>query len=165
MRCGRYSRGFTLVEILVVLLILSISIGLVILNPGQNEQAILQREADRLLQILEMAQDEAVMQGQEFGLQLSGHDYQIMLFDKLEQQWQSLEQRQFASHSVSELLAVKLLVDNKKVASPDAVSIMLYSSGESSVFSLTLSLKNSENTDEISSIRVLASDGSGVAMR
>jgi type II secretion system protein H len=66
-RC--FSAGFTLIEILVVVTVIGIivSIGLLSLSVlGDDRQ--LRIEARRIATLLASAQDEAVMQGREFGL-------------------------------------------------------------------------------------------------
>ena len=56
-------RGFTLVEILVVVLLLGITVGFVAVKLGSDDRQALHDEAARLAIGLEQAQDEAIMTG------------------------------------------------------------------------------------------------------
>lgn len=57
-------RGFTLIEVLVVIVILSISVSLIVVNLTRDERTVLENEARRLALILEFSRDEAILGGQ-----------------------------------------------------------------------------------------------------
>ncbi|MBB5017879.1 type II secretion system protein H [Chitinivorax tropicus] len=77
LRAARDSRGFTLIEIIVVVLIISIVITLaaVRLDPGQSRQ--LRDEAERLALLFETARDEAVASGEPIGWATDGTTYRF----------------------------------------------------------------------------------------
>jgi general secretion pathway protein H len=56
-------RGYTLVEVLVVVLLVGITVGLVTVNLGHGDRDVVRDEAERLAVSLQQAQDEAVMTG------------------------------------------------------------------------------------------------------
>ncbi len=56
-------RGFTLVEVLVVVVIVGISLGLVVVNLAPDRASILDGEARRLALMLQFARDDAVVRG------------------------------------------------------------------------------------------------------
>ncbi|MDH3908939.1 MAG: prepilin-type N-terminal cleavage/methylation domain-containing protein, partial [Gammaproteobacteria bacterium] len=64
------SGGFTLVEILVVIVIISIVMSIAMLSitlaGGDNQ---LRDEAQRVISLVDVAQDESLLQGREFGLE------------------------------------------------------------------------------------------------
>ena len=57
------SRGFTLIEMLVVLMIMGLFIGLVSTITRPDDRAVLQLEAERLSQLLDFAASEAQLSG------------------------------------------------------------------------------------------------------
>lgn len=81
-------RGFTLIEILVVVIIIATisSIALLSLNLIGDDRE-LNTERKRLATLLEVAQDEATMQGRDFGLELLRTGYRFVEFDPLASQW------------------------------------------------------------------------------
>ena len=50
-------RGFTLIELLVVMVIIGVTLGLVSLNAMPNGQQPLQKEAERIALLLQLARD------------------------------------------------------------------------------------------------------------
>lgn len=78
----RAVRGFTLVEILVVLVIISIvtAIGVLSLGAlGRNPQA--ENTAQKLAAITNLVAQQAVMRGQQYGLRISAHSYEFLSYD------------------------------------------------------------------------------------
>lgn len=72
------ARGFTLIEVLVVVLLIVIIIGMVGLNLGGNDGRDVRHETDRLAALLLNVQQEAILQGREFALvtEINGYEFQ-----------------------------------------------------------------------------------------
>ena len=85
--------GFTLVEILLVVVIIGIMAGLASLAIGSNGPRQLQQEAVRLQQRLLMAQDEAAFSQKNLGLLFTEDGYQLLQYDAEEDHWQPLQNR------------------------------------------------------------------------
>jgi len=80
--------GFTLIEIMVVLLIIAITIGMVGVNLQRGDNNRVQEEADRIVNLLQAAREEAILQGQVFAVQFSTDGYRFLRLNnkgKLEQ--------------------------------------------------------------------------------
>ncbi len=72
--------GFTLLEILVVMMIIGLLASVAVLSVGNRESATAQ-EARRLAELLRLSAEEAVLQGREWGLHLTGDGYEFMVLD------------------------------------------------------------------------------------
>ncbi len=70
--------GFTLIEIMVVLLIVAITIGMVGINLQRGDSNRVQEEADRIVILLQAAREEAILQGKVFVVQFSNDGYRFL---------------------------------------------------------------------------------------
>lgn len=79
-------RGFTLIEILVVLVIIGIMVGLASVRLMPDDQGELTNEAQRLALLLEQARDQAVASGEPIGFSVEGGRYRFWSLDT-DDQW------------------------------------------------------------------------------
>jgi general secretion pathway protein H len=93
---GRASRsnpnahGFSLLDLLVVIVIIAILFTFTTLAiRGTTPEELLQTEAQRLDQLLQLALEEAILRGMEYGLEFTPNSYRFLLF--AENSWQPLE--------------------------------------------------------------------------
>ena len=144
--------GFTLIEILVVLLIVSIMSGLVIANmPSMTRTADFETEVKRLQLVLELAREEALMQSSEFGFRVNrkrasdAASYSFLIYDDLNQTWSDYAVPPLQSHDLPEDMALFLDVEGEGFSLEESDEeglppVMLLSSGETTPFDLTISL-------------------------
>jgi general secretion pathway protein H len=74
----RSARGFTLIELAVILLIITIIIGLVGINLERGDNSRVRDEADRIVILLQAAREEAILQGQVFAVQFTRDGYRFL---------------------------------------------------------------------------------------
>ncbi len=84
----RAMRGFTLIEILVVIVIISIVVSVASVNFFHDDKQTLNDEARRLALLLEHARDEAVLTGKLIGWETAESGYQFLVPDA-EGKWQT----------------------------------------------------------------------------
>jgi general secretion pathway protein H len=82
-------RGFTLVELLVVLVLMGVLAGLVTLSATPGAQRTLRFEADRLAQLLMLAAEESQVRGAPIRFETDTQGYRFMLFR--DRQWRALQ--------------------------------------------------------------------------
>lgn len=81
-------RGFTLIELLVSITIIGIvlSIAVLSLNLASDDREI-RTEARRLMSILTAVQDDAILQGRDFGIEFLSASYRFVEYDNQTGQW------------------------------------------------------------------------------
>jgi general secretion pathway protein H len=73
--------GFTLLEIVVVLLIITIILGMVGVNLTRNRSDVLRDEAERLAVVLQNAQQQAILEGRPYGFTFTDRGYHFLQID------------------------------------------------------------------------------------
>lgn len=159
----RSALGFTLLELLVVLVIIAVMAGLLVFSAQDSPERRLQREANALTALLNLAADEAVMQTRDFGLVIDDHGYHFVVFDPNKKYWMPLQQKPLAEHRFDEPYSVQFQLDGEQIddatraridkyiaagtSSADSSAesggankplLLILSSGETAAFSLTL---------------------------
>jgi general secretion pathway protein H len=133
--CATPARGFTLVEVLVVVLVVGLLFGFAILaiNPGSRD-ARLEKEATRLWRLLLLAAEESLLQARELGVRVAESGYAFYVLE--EGEWKvvagdrRLREREFPEfvRPDVEIEGLRIVLDE----SPGAAKpqIMMLSSGE-----------------------------------
>jgi general secretion pathway protein H len=157
--------GFTLIEMLVTLVIMALLAGLASLSVGGSAQRGARDEMNRIRELLSFASEEALMEGDEFGLVVEEGAYRVLRFDPLAESWTELTDKPMDPHEIPPGMRLDLKLDT---GSRTAVSsrpadaenpvpeILLSSSGEITPF--RLEIRVAESPDAVAGIE---SDGSG----
>lgn len=74
-------RGFTLIELMVVLLVLTVTIGIVGINLVNRDTDQVRDEANRFATLLQTAYDESILQGRIMAVRLDGDGYRFLGVD------------------------------------------------------------------------------------
>ncbi len=84
------SRGFTLLELLVVMVIVGITLGMVSFNAMPSNRQILQNDAQRIALLLQLARDEAIVRNRMIAFEVEANGYRFLLREG--NTWQPLAQ-------------------------------------------------------------------------
>lgn len=76
-----YRRGFTLLELLIVVVIAGITLGLVSLNAMPSDRQALQGEAQRIALLMQLARDEAIVRNQPIAFEATQEGYRFLVRD------------------------------------------------------------------------------------
>ena len=191
-RNRRHAAGLTLIELLVAVTVIGIivSISLLSVNLLRDDRE-LRDEARRIGTLLAAAQDEALLQGREFGLELMRSSYRFVEYDPYETRW--LEMRDddiFRPRKLPDGMEFELRLEDKPVVlkteaavidDPDkptvsassrkyAPHIMIFSSGESTPFELRIAQQSQQQAvflqgDVLGAIEVMSAEEQADAMR
>ncbi|MCD6027809.1 MAG: gspH [Solimicrobium sp.] len=74
---SKKNRGFTLLELLVVLVVVGIMLGLVSLNSIPSKQQALQGDAQRIALLLQLAREEAIVRNSQVAFEVDSERYRF----------------------------------------------------------------------------------------
>lgn len=144
---ARSARGFTLLEILVVVVIVAVMTTLGVLSIGVlGGDRQIEGEVDRFTDLVQTANEQAELEGRDFGIQVMPDGYRVYVYAARRQRWEELQDdRLYEPHQLPAGINVLLELEGKPVllAKPKpgetpAPQITLYASGEAAPYRLTL---------------------------
>ena len=112
------NNGFTLIEILVVVVIVATIVGTVVLSMGLvGDDRELETERNRIASLIEVAQDEAMMQGREFGIEFMQTSYRFVEFDPFTFQWSEVPgDEMFRMRQLPEEMEFDLYLEGQRIS-------------------------------------------------
>jgi len=144
----RHQGGFTLLELLSVVLIIGIVVSFASLSVGQKNSHVVRDEAERLNGLLKLANEEAVMQGRELAVEFKETGYSFMELSS-ENKWSPVtEDKLLREREFPPTIKIKLTIEGVVSSFEDKKNlprIFVLSSGELTPFQLTLSLDGEES--------------------
>lgn len=132
--------GFTLLELLAVIFIIGIVISIASISIGQNSSRVVQDEVERLHGLIQLAGEEAVLQGRELALEFNRDRYRFLELGKAD--WQPVEEdKMFRERKLPATVELALTLEGIEASFEDKENlprIFILSSGEFTPFELTL---------------------------
>jgi general secretion pathway protein H len=139
-------RGFSLLEMLVVVTIIGILVGAVVLSidvVGADRE--IKHEVQRLRSIIDFAQEDALMQTRDYGVMFTETGYKFYVYDYKTLKWiEVVNDRVLGPHTLAPRLGFEILLDDRLVKlAPDFESqdvenaepqVMVLASGEVTPF-------------------------------
>jgi general secretion pathway protein H len=145
------SKGFTLVEILVVVVIMAIVISIAILAVGTTgRDSQLDEESRRIEGLVGLLHERALLEGRDFGLRIEPAAYEFVVYDARRDRWMTLDQEhEFRHRDLPKGVSFQLQLDSQTVVikpidrnlsntAPPAPQLAIAASGEGTPFRLTL---------------------------
>ena len=139
--CLRRHRGFTLWEMLIVVIIISVSTSVILLSTSlgrdSNNLKVLGSDMSKLIQLL---YQEAIFENRNFAISLKHDGYQVLEYDG--QSWIDSDQTMFRRIKLNEVQSSTLVVEELAVKSVDQEEliphILILASGEMTPFEWTI---------------------------
>jgi general secretion pathway protein H len=160
---SRKAAGFTLIEILVVVVIIGVISSLVILTVNlTGEDRELEQEGRRATALLTYAREQAELQTREFGLFCGERGYEFLTFDAYQDVWRPVdEDESLRARQLPAGLFLRLRIEgreivlrqppNKKWKENEKVPhLMLFSNGDLTPFELTVEREGEKRSITVS---------------
>jgi len=172
--------GFTLIEILVVLVIIAVVIAFAVLSIGvTGRDSAIDEESRRIDGLIGLLQERAVLEGHDYGLLVEPSAYQFVVYRPQHQRWERFDlEREFRHRELPAGLHFELQMDSRNIViqAPDqklsgdapqiSPQIIIAASGEGTPFRLTLlrtgtASRASINCDAFGKVTLDSSDTAG----
>ena len=146
-------RGFTLMELLVVMVLIGVVAGLASLSIGDGAERALRSEAERLAATLKLARDELLITGESdraLGLRRDGYSFlELVVLDDSTREWRPLQEPQLGPRQLEQgVLELQLDLDGKRTPLPQTRGwephILLGNTGEMTPAVITMRVQGKE---------------------
>jgi general secretion pathway protein H len=143
-------RGFTLLELLVVVAIIGLLVGAATLSLGAlGNDREMEQETRRLGSMMALLNEEALMQTRDYGIRFTETGYGFLVFDYTQAKWvEPLTDELLEPHALQPQLVLRLFLDGREVqlernfesldADEPQPQVMVLSSGEVTPFRIEL---------------------------
>lgn len=135
---SKRSMGFTLIEILIVMIIISIVASVAVLSIGRNQNKRIEYMARQIANAITLAEQQAILQPAVLGFSLNTQAYQFYRFEEKTQQWQPLSDSILGKHMIPADILVKISVTTKPASDPASSKpqLVIAPSGDLTPFTL-----------------------------
>lgn len=147
LRAAPRQRGFTLIEILIVIIILGLLATVALFSlGGSTVRRELEQQSRELLLVLQVASERAILDNSEIGVQVENNQVRFLYYVPREQSWEEFTQRPFKSQEWADTLAIALETESDPPRMPtneennERPDLVFFSSGETTPFRLSMSL-------------------------
>ena len=138
------TKGFTLIEIMVVVVIMSIMIGTVLLSFPDTNNDLLKEDAERFTALVSLAQDEAILQSRDLAIAINDSGYSFL--SRNDKSWTVFSEEPFTPRELSGKVNSELYLEGTAIKlvkkAKTKPQIVIYSSGEMTPFVYSFGYKN-----------------------
>ncbi len=131
--------GFTLLELLVVMVIVGIMLGFVSFNAMPSERQALQNEAQRIALLLQLARDEAIVRNRPIAFEVDANSYRFRIRNE-NNAWQPLEQDDMLREREFKRSPVTVAIDPPTMEQDNALRVIFGREPVDKPFVMTMSI-------------------------
>jgi len=167
-------KGFTLIELMVVVLIVGLLAAVMVVSVSiTGRDSELEQESQRVFSLVKYAREKAELQTREFGLLLGNGRYEFLTYDPRKLIWRTVdEDESLRLRELPQGLRLRLVVEGREVVLKDPENdekkteeqrkkaeaervphVIIYSNGDLTPFSLSV-----EREDPVRSVRISSNE-------
>jgi general secretion pathway protein H len=132
--------GFTLLELLVVLVIAGLLLGMVALNAMPGERQALQNDAQRIALLLQLARDEAIVRNRPIAFEAGAQRYRFL--EREDNKWQPITEDELLREREFKHAPLALSISPAVAAQSDPLRVVFGREPVDRPFVLTMSTAN-----------------------
>lgn len=146
-RRGVHARGFTLIEILVVLVIVAVMTGAALYRiTVTGVDRGLELEGDRLCDVIQAATQQSGLEGRDLGIRFMPDRYEVLAYSAFRNEWAPItDDRLYARHDLPDGAHLALELEGKVTVlkmpladEPAVPQVIVSAAGDTSTYKVTL---------------------------
>jgi general secretion pathway protein H len=139
----KFSYGWTLIEILIVMLIISIVGAAATIMVQKNHKSEIQNLAKEIVNTLQLAQQQAIITSTDIGFAFTENSLQYFHYSINSKSWQAYTDKALGLHHFDNNIKITLYTSDKKISSYNQIQtvkpfLIISSSGDTTPFTLEL---------------------------
>ncbi|MEW6992207.1 type II secretion system minor pseudopilin GspH [Colwelliaceae bacterium 6441] len=142
--CKHKDKGFTLIEVLLVIVVIGLMVAAIQVNFSSNKpEATLEQEAKRFAGVFNLAAEYGLLNNLELGLYLDDNTYQFVGYDGLK--WQPLPDNDLLStYELPENIQTKIIFDDLPIDEASLIDAELFTPDDESLEEMKEGLSDDE---------------------
>jgi general secretion pathway protein H len=130
--------GFTLIEVLIVIVIISIIAGVATLSIHFNQNKQVETLAHELTNLITLAEEEAMLRPAVLGLALTPQYYQFYEYQEKNHSWQPLKNHVFRARNIPNKIKITLTINDADIPSDGKPKLIISNSGDIPAFIISI---------------------------
>jgi general secretion pathway protein H len=136
--------GFTLVEVLIVIVIISIVASITMLSIHFNHNKQIESLAQNIAGLITLAEEEAMLRPCVLGLAFTTDHYQLYSYDENNHHWQPLSSHIFNAQPIPKDTQITLKIHDKIISAEGKPYLIISPSGDIPAFTILIGKLNQE---------------------
>ncbi len=141
-RTSSRALGFTLIEILVVMVIISIVAGVAMVSITSNQSKQYENTAKQLVNLIILAEEEAMLRPATLGLAFSDHAFQFYIYHHnaktKKNSWRPLKQTALSKHALAKNTVITLKISGVDAPTDGTPQLIISASGDIAPFVISI---------------------------